>query len=98
MGLPVIYVFTHDSFCVGEDGPTHQPIEQLVGRDRGEPLPRGLQRLPDRGVRGHRQLLEQAADDGGLAGAHLHQFPGDRPLGSPNLPAKFPTQPPSKIR
>jgi transketolase len=26
MGLPVIYVFTHDSFCVGEDGPTHQPI------------------------------------------------------------------------
>jgi transketolase len=27
MGLPVIYVFTHDSFCVGEDGPTHQPTE-----------------------------------------------------------------------
>ncbi len=30
MGLPVIYVFTHDSFAVGEDGPTHQPIEQLM--------------------------------------------------------------------
>jgi transketolase len=30
MGLPVIYVFTHDSIGVGEDGPTHQPIEQLV--------------------------------------------------------------------
>ena len=29
MGLPVIYVFTHDSIYVGEDGPTHQPIEQL---------------------------------------------------------------------
>lgn len=28
-GLPVIYVFTHDSICVGEDGPTHQPVEQL---------------------------------------------------------------------
>lgn len=28
-GLPVIYVFTHDSIAVGEDGPTHQPIEQL---------------------------------------------------------------------
>lgn len=28
-GLPVIYVFTHDSVAVGEDGPTHQPIEQL---------------------------------------------------------------------
>ncbi len=30
MGLPVIYVFTHDSFNVGEDGPTHQPVEQLA--------------------------------------------------------------------
>ena len=28
--LPVIYVFTHDSFFVGEDGPTHEPIEQLA--------------------------------------------------------------------
>jgi transketolase len=30
MELPVIYVFTHDSIAVGEDGPTHQPIEQLA--------------------------------------------------------------------
>ena len=30
MGLPVIYVFTHDSVGLGEDGPTHQPIEQLA--------------------------------------------------------------------
>ena len=30
MELPVIYVFTHDSIGVGEDGPTHQPIEQLM--------------------------------------------------------------------
>jgi len=30
MELPVIYVFTHDSVGVGEDGPTHQPIEQLA--------------------------------------------------------------------
>jgi transketolase len=29
--LPVLYVFTHDSFYVGEDGPTHQPVEQLSG-------------------------------------------------------------------
>ena len=29
MELPVVYVFTHDSIGVGEDGPTHQPIEQL---------------------------------------------------------------------
>ena len=30
MGLPVLYVYTHDSIGVGEDGPTHQPIEQLA--------------------------------------------------------------------
>lgn len=29
MNLPVVYIFTHDSISVGEDGPTHQPIEQL---------------------------------------------------------------------
>ena len=30
MGLPVTYVLTHDSIGVGEDGPTHEPIEQLA--------------------------------------------------------------------
>lgn len=30
MDLPVIYVWTHDSITVGEDGPTHQPVEQLM--------------------------------------------------------------------
>ncbi|MDA0738507.1 MAG: transketolase [Nitrospirae bacterium] len=30
MELPVIYVFTHDSIGVGEDGPTHQPVEQIA--------------------------------------------------------------------
>lgn len=30
MGLHVIYVFTHDSIAVGEDGPTHEPVEQLA--------------------------------------------------------------------
>ena len=29
MEIPVIYIFTHDSIGVGEDGPTHQPIEHL---------------------------------------------------------------------
>ncbi|MBM7580267.1 transketolase [Jeotgalibacillus terrae] len=29
MGVPVTYVFTHDSIAVGEDGPTHEPVEQL---------------------------------------------------------------------
>lgn len=31
MKLPVIYIFTHDSVAVGEDGPTHQPVEHLAG-------------------------------------------------------------------
>jgi transketolase len=31
MGLKVIYIFSHDSVGLGEDGPTHQPIEQLTG-------------------------------------------------------------------
>lgn len=31
MNIPVIYVMTHDSIGVGEDGPTHQPMEQLIG-------------------------------------------------------------------
>ena len=30
MKLPVFYVFTHDSIGVGEDGPTHEPVEQLA--------------------------------------------------------------------
>ncbi len=31
MGAPVVHVFTHDSVGLGEDGPTHQPVEQLAG-------------------------------------------------------------------
>jgi len=30
MSLPVVYVFTHDSIGLGEDGPTHQPVEQIL--------------------------------------------------------------------
>ena len=48
MQLPSIFVYTHDSIGLGEDGPTHQPVEQLVAlratpqRERG--APRGRQR------------------------------------------------------
>ena len=31
MGIRVIYVYTHDSIGLGQDGPTHQPIEQILG-------------------------------------------------------------------
>src|ERR1700688_3081118 len=30
MALPVVYIFTHDSIGLGQDGPTHQPVEQLI--------------------------------------------------------------------
>jgi len=30
MGIRVVYVFTHDSIAIGEDGPTHQPVEQII--------------------------------------------------------------------
>ena len=36
MGIRVVYIFTHDSIGLGQDGPTHQPIEQLMGL-RGVP-------------------------------------------------------------
>jgi transketolase len=48
MGLPVKYVFSHDSFRVGEDGPTHQPVEQ-------EAQIRLLEKL--RTPEGHRSML-----------------------------------------
>jgi transketolase len=48
MGLPVKYVFTHDSFRVGEDGPTHQPVEQ-------EAQLRLLEKLKT--AEGHRSML-----------------------------------------
>ena len=38
MGLPVVYVWTHDSIGVGEDGPTHQPIEHARGVARDSQL------------------------------------------------------------
>jgi transketolase len=31
MGIPSLWIFTHDSIGLGEDGPTHEPIEQLIG-------------------------------------------------------------------
>ena len=32
MNIPVVYILTHDSIGVGEDGPTHEPVEQLIAR------------------------------------------------------------------
>ena len=53
MELPVIHLFTHDSIGLGEDGPTHQPVEQLASTAR-DPGPRrdppGRRQRGDRGV------------------------------------------------
>ena len=63
MELPVIYIFTHDSIGVGEDGPTHQPVEQLAvaaghpGPDRA--APRGRQR-DGGGLEGHHEAAPRA--------------------------------------
>ena len=53
MGLPVTYVWTHDSIGLGEDGPTHQPIEHLAAL-RAIPGPR--RRPPGRRQRDRRLL------------------------------------------
>ena len=49
MGLPVTYVFTHDSIAVGEDGPTHEPVEQLASRGHSSfPSLKGCRPVPGR--------------------------------------------------
>ena len=53
MGLPVTYVWTHDSIGLGEDGPTHQPVEHLAAL-RAIPGPR--RRTPGRRQRDGRLL------------------------------------------
>ncbi len=53
MRLPVVYVFTHDSIGVGEDGPTHQPVEQLAaaaGHPQPDCHPPGRRQRSGRGV------------------------------------------------
>ena len=52
METPVIFIFTHDSIGVGEDGPTHQPIEQLAGLRAIPGMHGGASRRRQRGRRG----------------------------------------------
>ena len=87
MEIPVIYVFTHDSIGVGEDGPTHQPIEQLrvaAGDPRPDRAPPGRRQRGGRGVEGHHAAAPRAGrpdpDPPGPADARPHQVrPGLRP-------------------
>ena len=68
MELPVIYVFTHDSIGVGEDGPTHQPVEQLVALRAIPGLDHAAPRRRQRGRRGVARHHRSAAP-AGLSGA-----------------------------
>ena len=74
MGLGTIYVLTHDSIGLGEDGPTHQPIEQLPNL-RAVP---NLDRDPPRRRHGNRR---------GLEGRHRQPPRADRPDPLPPGPA-----------
>ncbi len=67
MEIPVVHVFTHDSIGVGEDGPTHQPVEQVVSL-RAVPGPAGLP--PGRRERGGRDVAGGDAAPTRTRGAH----------------------------
>ena len=80
MEIPVIYVFTHDSIGVGEDGPTHQPIEQLPSL---RAIPGLIVLRPGRRQRGGR----------GVEGDHAAAPRARRPGPDPPGPARRSTAP-----
>ncbi len=71
MRLPVVYVFTHDSIFLGEDGPTHQPVEQLAA----------LRAIPGLVVL---RPADARRDGGGLAG--VDRAPGGPDRSRPHPP------------
>ena len=56
MGLHVVHVFTHDSIALGEDGPTHQPVEQLASL---RAIPSLMRHSPARRERNRRGLARR---------------------------------------
>ena len=74
MGIRVIYVLTHDLIGLGEDGPTHQPIEQL--RDRCAPRRTCMCSAPP--------MRSRRPNAGSLRSAHAR--PSALPLSRQNLP------------
>ena len=75
MKAPTIYVWTHDSVALGEDGPTHQPVEQLCGAAR-HPAAR------------HRPPRRRERDRGGVEADHARRRmgPAGLALSRQNLP------------
>ena len=78
MELPVVFIFTHDSIGVGEDGPTHQPVEQVVGL-RG--IPGLIVLAPGRRQRGRRGVARRARAQApaGLPDPEPAEFADPRP-------------------
>ena len=82
MELPAIYVWTHDSVCLGEDGPTHQPIEHLMAL---RAIPRMRMLRPgdaDEIGRGLARSRSSARDGPDRARALAPGPAGARPLGA----------------
>ena len=85
MHLPVTYVWTHDSIGLGEDGPTHQPVEHLAslraipGPERGPP---GRRQRDGRRLAGDLQALDEGVRQGRPA------RPGADPAGRADLRAQ----------
>ena len=79
MELPVIHLFTHDSIGLGEDGPTHQPVEQLASL---RAIPRPRRDPPRRRQRGRRGLAggDRPHPPAGRPGPHPPERAGPRPL------------------
>jgi transketolase len=90
MGLPVTYVWTHDSIGLGEDGPTHQPIEHLASAARH---PRPGRRPAGRRQRDRGGLAHHPRDDR-PAGRHLPD-PAERPDLRPAPSSARPRAPPA---
>ena len=78
MEIPTIHVFTHDSIGVGEDGPTHQPIEQLPfspGHSRPHHLTAGRRQRGGRGLARHHVAAAPAGSSGALSPGDPHLRP-----------------------
>ena len=92
MGLPVFYVFTHDSIGVGEDGPTHQPIEQLAAL-RAIPnllvIRPGRRQRSGRGVPGDPAAEEPAGGAGADPPEPAHARPHEIRLGRRAAPRRL---------
>ena len=104
MELPVIHIFTHDSIGVGEDGPTHQPVEQLASL---RAIPDLMVMRPARRQRGGRGVARDhaaAARAGGArpdppGAAHPRPHAGTRrPRAWPRAPTSWPTRPAASPR